>query len=156
MGLRGWTTSVREAWQWAKSAVRRGLDVITGYTQYTAGGGEIDPAAWQRTYELGERLYAQGRLIQDLPAGAIIIEDYFTPVDTDYGGTFHLSAEMYYFNKGTQEWETKFVSTNLDELASREDWEEAIVKAVKDTELSPDIDWKQGYDLFNFIAERRM
>ncbi len=152
----GWTQKVREAWQWVKSGVSLALGREPAFDQYTAGGGEIETAEWESAWSLGERLYEQGRLIQDLPGGAVIDPGYFTPVDIDYAGEFHLTAELHYFDKSTQAWETKFVSTNLDEDATRQDWEAEMIQAVKDTEQSPDIDWTKDYDLFNFTAEMRI
>lgn len=151
-----WTSAVRQAWGWVKAGISRLLGREETLEQYTAGGGEVDAPEWREAWALGEQMYGQGRLIQDMPGEAVITRQWFTPVDIDYAGKYHLSCEMYYFDKRTQSWETKFVSANLDKYATRQDWEAAIIQAVKDTETSPEIDWKQGYDLFNFMAEMRV
>lgn len=153
MALRGWTSAVRQAWQWVKSGVARVLGREEAREQYVAGGGEIAEYEWEDAWTLGEQMYAQGRLIQDLPGEAIVSGFYFTPSPADYGGRFHMSAEVEYFNKDTQEWETKVVSTNADELLSLADWEGQMIKAIKDTEISPNIDWDQGVSFYNYQPE---
>lgn len=132
------------------------MDRGEAWDQYTAGGGVIEETAWEEAWSLGERLYQQGATIADLEPEAILVPAYFTPVDIDYAGEFHLTAEVEYFDKSTQSWETKFVSTNLDEAATMQDWEEAIKQAVKDTEVSPNVDWKQDFYFLEFVAERRL
>lgn len=148
-----WTQRIREAWGWVKAGVSQLIGRGETLEQYTAGGGEITEREWEDAWALGERLYAQGRKIQDLPGEAIVSGFYYTPSPCDYGGRFHMSAEIEYFNKATGEWETKFVSTNADDLLSLADWEGQLIQAIQDTEISPNIDWDQGVSFYNYLAE---
>lgn len=151
----GWTQRVREAWQWVKAGVSLALGREPAFEQYTAGGGVVEEAEWENAWTLGERLYQQGVRIGQLQPDAVIVPEYFTVVDIDYAGEFHLSAEIYYFDKVTQDWEHKYVSTNLGEAATKQDWEAALIQAMKDTEESPQIDETKGYNFRGWLAERR-
>lgn len=151
----GWAGRFRQAWGYVKSAVSSALGREESHEQYTAGGGAIPQHEWEDAYALGERMYAQGRAIQDFPGAAIVPRWTFEVVPIDYAGKYHLTAEVEYFNTATGEFETKMVSTNANDLLSRADWEQALLQGIQDTETSAMIDLEQDISFYNFIAEER-
>lgn len=155
MAFRGWTARVRQAWQYVKAGVVRALGREPAREEYVAGGGEIEPFEWADAWTLGERAFAAGTVVEELRPEAMIVREYFEVVDIDYAGKYHLTAEMSYFDLNTQSWETKFVSTNMDDLATKADWENALIHAVETTEISPPVDWDRGVTFSNFIPEER-
>jgi len=124
--------------------------------QYELGGGIIEPGEWYDAYQRGENAFFKGSLIKDLEQETMIVRHYFEVVDIDYAGKYHLTATVGYFDLATESWETKFVSTNMDEITSREDWEMEMVRALMETEISPRIDWEQGVSFWDYLAEERM
>ena len=156
MAFRGWTSTVRQAWQWVKSGLERAMGRGEAKEQYVEGGGEVEPGEWEDAWQKGERLFAEGKAIGEFEGSAVIPRFMYEVVDIDYAGTFHMTAEVGYFDTSTQTWEEKWVSTNLNELASRDDWDMALIDALLDTETSPDIDWELGISIWGYKAEERM
>jgi len=140
----GWSSSQKQAAAFAWSAASKGLTQSAGLEQYRGGGGAIRTADWNEVYRSAFQIVGWREDIRTIPLNWDIPERMFTPMDIDWTQKFNFVAEIEYFNRDTQSWETKHIQAGSDALLTRREWhEEALTRLEMEME-SPNVDFEKG------------
>lgn len=140
----GWKPAQKQAAAYAWSAASEGLTQSAGLEQYRLGGGAIRTADWNEVFQAAFRIVGWREDIRTVPLHWDIPERMFTPMDIDWTQKFNFVAEVEYFNKDTQSWETKHVQAGADELITHREWREEVLTRLEMELESPNVDFEKG------------
>lgn len=144
----GWTSPIKQAFQWAKSAVEEAVErakEALGVTRVTPAvkaevvaeepavfeavteaGLEVEPEEWAEAYQAAAAEVSQWETVQLYPKATVVPEYMFEEIPFDYKREFVTIAELDYYDPDLKEWRTQYVTVESDRVMPWEDWEMAI------------------------------
>ena len=118
------------AWDYAQSAIGRGLTATEGLREYRAGGGAIRNESWYdltrlavETRDIGDRVAGQ-QIEPPIPGSA------YSVVGDDYGHKYVVVADVSYIDAATEKPVTRIITVESDEVRSWGDIEAEIGEVV--------------------------
>jgi len=105
------------AWQYAVSAIERGMTATAGYEDFRAGGGAIRSSDWYYLCGQARSSQASGDLVQGLPFETPIPGAAYTSVDIDYGQKYVAVADVKYTDLATGQVTRRSVTIEADEVS---------------------------------------
>ena len=112
-----WTSSMLGAWQYAVSAIERGMTATAGYEDFRAGGGAIRSSDWYYLCGQARESQSSGDLVQGLPFETPIPGAAYTTVDIDYGQKYVAVADVKYTDLATGQIVRRAVTIEGDEVS---------------------------------------
>ena len=118
------------AWQYATSAIERGMSATAGYRDYTAGGGAIRTSDWYALTRLARDAQATGDLVAGQPWATPIPGAAYTESGYDYRERYTVVANVTYTDMATGELMKRQVAVQSDEIGTWDDIEASITEAM--------------------------
>ena len=118
------------AWQYATSAIERGMSATAGFRDYEAGGGTIRTSDWYSLCRLARDAQATGDLVAGQPWAAPIPGQAYTESGYDYSERYTVVATVKYTDLATGKLMHRDVAVQSEEIGTWDDIEASITEAM--------------------------